>query len=92
MERERATILKAQEDEEQYERCQLWENHPIVFRPSTHYFRFKKQEEEASKQKMFARAHENRILKEEQHKRDYDKHMEAVKIKIDHNIAALRKC
>ena len=40
---------------------------------------------------MFARAHENRILKEEQHKRDYDKHMEAVKNKIDNLIATMRK-
>lgn len=83
MERERACILEAQEHEEQYERNQLWENKPITFRPSTHYFRLLKVEQEASKQKMFARAHENRLAKEEQHRRDYEKYIEQVKVKID---------
>jgi hypothetical protein len=92
MERERACILEAQEREEQYERNQKWENKPIIFRPSTHYFRLLKVEQEASKQKMFARAHENRLAKEEQHRRDYEKYMEQVKIKIDREIAHLRHC
>jgi len=41
---------------------------------------------------MFARASENRIAKEAQHKKDYEKYLELVKVKIDRSIESLRKC
>jgi len=41
---EKEAILRAQAEEEAYERKELWENKPLVFRPSTHYFRLLKVE------------------------------------------------
>ena len=61
--RRKAFIVK-QKEEYTYTATQLRENPPLLFRPSTHYFRLLKVETEANKQKMFRLADENRMAKE----------------------------
>lgn len=79
--RRKEFILK-QKDEYTYEANHLREHPPLKFRPSTHYFRLLKVEEEANKQKMFKLAHENRVNKEKQWIKDEANYCELRDLKI----------
>jgi hypothetical protein len=64
-------IWQAQDEELKWENQRLIDVPPLQFRPSTHFFRHEAVEKNASKAKMFERAHQARLDKEHQYAIDY---------------------